>query len=315
MTSLSSVLPPAILLMGPTAAGKTALAFELAERFPCDIISVDSALIYRGMDIGTAKPSAAELARYPHQLIDIRDPSEAYSAADFRQDALALMAASVARGRIPLLVGGTMMYYNILLQGMANLPSADPVFRQQMENEALEHGWVKLHQRLQEVDPESAARIRPSDPQRLQRALEVYFLTGKSLSQHWQEQEQQVLPYRTVEIAWSPADRSVLHQRIALRFEQMLSAGFLAEVESLKQRTDLHAALPSIRCVGYRQAWCYLDGEDDYSVFVQKGIAATRQLAKRQLTWLRGFEHVHWIDSTSSQALDSALKLLESGLS
>ncbi|MFP8966361.1 tRNA (adenosine(37)-N6)-dimethylallyltransferase MiaA [Pokkaliibacter sp. CJK22405] len=309
-----SRLPPAIFLMGPTAAGKTALAFELAERFPCDIISVDSALIYRGMDIGTAKPTPEELARFPHALVDILDPAQAYSAADFCADALRLMAKSVANGRVPLLVGGTMLYYNALIKGMADLPAADAGLRARMEAQAEAQGWESIHQQLAEVDPESAARIRSTDPQRLQRALEVYELTGKPLSQHWREQEAYCLPYQVTQIAISPAERHVLHERIALRFRQMLEMNFLDEVRELMKRDDLHPGLPSIRCVGYRQAWSYLQGDGSHDEFVEKGIAATRQLAKRQLTWLRSFEAAKWVDSSAATAKSNVLKLLEAGL-
>ncbi|MFB9886517.1 tRNA (adenosine(37)-N6)-dimethylallyltransferase MiaA [Balneatrix alpica] len=309
---MSQAYPPAIFLMGPTAAGKTALAFELVERLPCDIISVDSALIYRGMDIGTAKPSPAELQRYPHQLVDIRDPAEVYSVAEFRQDALAAMAEISSRGRIPLLVGGTMMYFNALKKGLAQLPEADPLLRQRLQEEAEREGWQVLHQRLQQVDPQAAEQIPAGNTQRLLRALEVYELSGQPLTQLWQQQEQQPLPYQVCELIWSPAQRSVLHQRIAKRFELMLQQGFIDEVRRLKQRADLHVNLPSVRCVGYRQAWSYLDGEYDEQAFIDKGVAATRQLAKRQLTWLRSFTEANWIDAQQPDAQVKALKLLES---
>ncbi|OES59636.1 tRNA (adenosine(37)-N6)-dimethylallyltransferase MiaA, partial [Pseudomonas aeruginosa] len=252
-------LPPAIFLMGPTAAGKTDLAMALADALPCELISVDSALIYRGMDIGTAKPSRELLARYPHRLIDIRDPSESYSAAEFRADALAAMAEATARGRIPLLVGGTMLYYKALLEGLADMPGADPEVRAALEAEARAEGWEALHRQLAEVDPESAARIHPSDPQRLMRALEVYRVGGVSMSELRRRQSAEKadfdasgrnqLPYTVAQLAIAPEQRQVLHARIAQRFRQMLEQGFIAEVEALHARSDLHAGLPSIRAV------------------------------------------------------------------
>lgn len=283
-----------IFLMGPTASGKTELALALAAERPVDIISVDSALIYRGMDIGTAKPSAAELALAPHYLIDIKDPVEAYSAADFRQDALSCIQQSVQQGRLPVLVGGTMLYFKALLEGISPLPAADPAIRAQIEQQASVHGWHALHQELSQVDPVSAERIHPNDPQRINRALEVYRITGQSMTQLTQ-QKGELFPYPVRQFAIAPSDRSELHQRIAVRYQHMLSAGFEQEVQQLKQRQDLHLDLPSIRCVGYRQMWRYLDGDIDYQQMTEQAIAATRQLAKRQLTWLRGWPDVNWL--------------------
>ncbi len=307
-------LSPAVFLMGPTASGKTDLAVALSKELPVEIISVDSALIYRGMDIGTAKPEPEILAEAPHHLIDILDPAESYSAADFRRDALSLMADITARGRIPLLVGGTMMYFKMLRDGMAAMPAAHAGVRQKLLDSAHENGWVFLHQRLTEIDPEAAQRIKPSDTQRLQRALEVYELTGKPLSQWHREQEEQSLPYRLVSLAVAPEDRAVLHERIALRFRLMLENGFLEEARSLYQREDLNVSMPSIRSVGYRQTWSYLDGELSYDEMVERGIIATRQLAKRQLTWLRSWPDVHWLDTLSENLSGDALKVLGSAL-
>ena len=286
--------PPVVFLMGPTASGKTALALALAAELPVDIISVDSALIYRGMDIGTAKPTADELAAAPHYLIDIKDPAEAYSAADFRSDALACIEQSRQRGRLPLLVGGTMLYYKALLQGISPLPAADAQVRAVLEQEALEKGWETLHQELSVIDPVSAARIHPNDPQRINRALEVYRISGQTMTE-LTAQQGSALPFPVRQFAIAPTDRAELHRRIELRFMQMLAAGFEQEVQQLKQRGDLHLQLPSMRCVGYRQMWHYLDGTIDYQQMQQQGIAATRQLAKRQLTWLRGWQNVNWL--------------------
>ncbi len=302
--------PLAILLMGPTAAGKTDLAIELHERLGCELISVDSALIYRGMDIGTAKPGPDELARAPHRLIDIRDPAEAYSAADFRHDALAAMRQITAAGRIPLLVGGTMMYYKRLLEGVANLPSADPAIRAELDAQARAQGLSALHDELGRVDPEAAKRIHPNDPQRLLRALEVYRVSGRSMSELWRQQAQETFPWKTLSIGVAPAERSLLHARIAQRFEAMLEQGFIDEVIALRARGDLHLGLPSMRCVGYRQAWEYLDGQLDWEGLRERGIVATRQLAKRQLTWLRSWPGVNWVDSQRSEALEEILKLV-----
>lgn len=301
-----------VFLMGPTASGKTALALELAKQVPLEIISVDSALIYRGMDIGTAKPTAAELAAVPHHLIDILDPLQAYSAADFRADALRLIAEIQQRGKLPLLVGGTMLYFKALLDGISPLPEADPQIRAEIEAQAATLGWAALHGELALVDPVSAARIHPNDPQRINRALEVYRLTGKSLTELTQTKGEP-FPYKVSQFAIAPTERAELHHRIALRFEQMLAQGFEQEVASLKQRPDLHPQLPSVRCVGYRQMWDYLDGLVSYDEMVYRGIAATRQLAKRQLTWLRSWSDLCWLDSQSAvkenlQAVLSSLR-------
>ncbi len=297
--------------MGPTASGKTDLAVSLVERFNCEIISVDSALVYREMDIGTAKPDAETLARAPHRLINIIDPAESYSAARFRDDALREMAEITAAGRIPLLVGGTMLYYRALQQGLSPLPEGDAEIRARIEAEAAQQGWQALHERLARVDPESAARIHPNDPQRLSRALEVYELSGQPLSVLWREQEKSAFPYRAIKLAVAPTERALLHQRIAQRFEIMLQQGFIAEVEALYRRGDLHPDLPSIRCVGYRQVWAYLAGEWDRETMVERGIIATRQLAKRQFTWLRSEPDLAWFDSLSEKLLEKTLKFLD----
>lgn len=280
----------AISLMGPTASGKTALALEIAERLDCTIISVDSAQVYRGMDIGTAKPEPALLARHPHRLIDIREPSEVYSAAEFRVDALAAINDALGAGRIPLLVGGTMLYFRALLGGLAELPAADARIRADIAALAAREGWTEVHRRLAEVDPASAARIGPANPQRLQRALEVYLASGHALSSlHARQSRPGDLPCRFLQLALVPQDRELLHRRIASRFHTMLAAGFLDEVVELRARADLHPDLPSMRSVGYRQAWEYLEGQGDHARFVERAVAATRQLAKRQLTWLRSW--------------------------
>ena len=330
-------LPPAIFLMGPTASGKTDLAVELCRQLPCDIISVDSAMIYRGMDIGTAKPSPDEQAAAPHRLIDICDPSEIYSAADFRRDALTEMATIRDRGRIPLLVGGTMMYFKALLHGMSELPSADPVLRRELENQADEHGWASLFTELEQEDPVAARLIHPNNHQRLLRAIEVIRLTGKPISvlweqgsgngptnampervddypyfTRWQADEPSSLPYTVLQLAMAPSDRQILHERISRRFRLMLKSGFLEEVRSLMARGDLHSELPSMRCVGYRQAWAHLVGEYDEQELMDKGVAATRQLAKRQLTWLRKWSDLDWLDSDNPEMVDLALKIVRS---
>ncbi|BBP62985.1 tRNA dimethylallyltransferase [Pseudomonas sp. Cab53] len=315
-----SQLPPAIFLMGPTAAGKTDLAIELTKVLPCELISVDSALVYRGMDIGTAKPSKALLAEFPHRLIDILDPAEAYSAADFRRDALQAMDEITARGKIPLLVGGTMLYYKALVDGLADMPAADPEVRAQIEEEAARLGWQVLHAQLALIDPESAARIHPNDPQRLSRALEVYRVSGLSMTALRQRQSAQSteaaasglqqLPYTVANLAIAPASRQVLHRRIEQRFTLMLEQGFIDEVVALRKRSDLHAGLPSIRAVGYRQVWDYLDGKLTSAEMQERGIIATRQLAKRQFTWLRSWTDLHWLDSLDCDNLPRALKYL-----
>ncbi len=277
----------AIFLMGATGTGKTDLAVELCQHFPLEIISVDSTLVYRGMDIGTAKPDATTLAQAPHRLIDFLDPAQPYSAADFREDALREMADITAAGKIPLLVGGTMLYFRALEYGLSQLPEADPDIRARLEAEAAEHGWQALHDRLAQLDPIAAARIHPNDPQRLQRALEVCELSGKSLTELQQAAWHDACPYALLKIALIPQDRAWLHQRLALRFEQMLAQGLIAEVQQLFQRGDLDTHLPAVRAVGYRQVWDYLNGKMDYTQMRDRAIVATRQLAKRQMTWLR----------------------------
>ncbi|MHA6203033.1 tRNA (adenosine(37)-N6)-dimethylallyltransferase MiaA [Dyella soli] len=279
--------PLAVFLMGPTASGKTALACTLSEHFPVELISVDSALVYRGMDIGTAKPDAATLARYPHRLIDIRDPAEPYSAADFRSDAIAAMQPITARGRVPLLVGGTGLYFRALQQGLSQLPEASAAIREGLGAEAATLGWPAMHERLGRLDPAAARRIGPNDAQRIQRALEVIELTGRPLSEQQRGGSGERFPWRVLKLALLPADRVPLHARIAQRFDAMLQAGFLDEVRTLRARGDLHPDLPAMRAVGYRQAWEHLDGQTDAAEFRDRGIFATRQLAKRQITWLR----------------------------
>ncbi len=285
---MSTQLPLAIFLMGPTACGKTQAAVELAQRMPVEIISVDSALVYRGMDIGTAKPDAATLARAPHHLIDILDPTQSYSAAAFRHDALRLMYEITQRGHLPLLVGGTMLYFRALRHGLNDLPQADPVVRAALEAEIAQHGIRHLHQQLAKVDAETAARLKPADTQRIQRALEIFRITGQPMSILLQQQTRHEMPYRVIPIALLPSDRSQLHARIATRFSAMLEQGLVGELRALQERYLLHPDLPAMRCVGYRQAWQFLAGEIDETELRDKAVAATRQLAKRQITWLRG---------------------------
>ncbi|RYV01031.1 tRNA (adenosine(37)-N6)-dimethylallyltransferase MiaA [Shewanella sp. OPT22] len=282
--------------MGPTASGKTALALELAEKHNCEIISVDSALVYKEMNVGTAKPSKEELARAPHRLIDILDPIESYSAADFRRDAINGIENIIKSGKTPLLVGGTMLYFKALLEGLSPLPEAVPEIRAQIMKEAEQHGWQWIHEELKKVDPVSAERIHGNDPQRLSRAIEVFRISGKSLTELTQVKAEP-LPYDFVQFAIAPTERKTLHELIAKRFEIMLEQGFVEEVTKLKQRGDLDINLPSMRCVGYRQCWQYLDGEFDYNEMSEKVVAATRQLAKRQLTWLRSWGDLNWLES------------------
>jgi tRNA dimethylallyltransferase len=285
---MNKPLPPAIFLMGPTASGKTTVAVELVQRFPLEIISVDSALVYRGMDIGTAKPDTALLSVAPHRLINIRDPSESYSAAEFREDALAAMADITAQGRIPLLVGGTFLYFRALQHGLSDMPAADPEIRARLEAEAQRDGWESLHTRLAGIDPIAAARIHATDPQRIQRALEVYEISGLPISQFHAQGRSSDLPYRLLKLALVPDDRTLLHQRIESRFRSMLAAGLVDEVRRLYKRGDLAPELPAMRAVGYRQIGSYLAGKIGYDEMVEQAIVATRQYAKRQLTWLRG---------------------------
>lgn len=292
--------------MGPTCSGKTDLAIQLTQKIPCEIVSVDSAMIYREMNIGTAKPNAETLAIAPHRLIDIRDPAETYSAGQFRADALREIENIIANQKIPLLVGGTMLYFNALQNGIADLPSANPAIREQLAAEIKRFGLQHLHERLQKVDPTAATRIHPNDPQRIQRALEVYEVSGKTLTAFLQEQSQ-TLPYSVINIAIAPTDRQQLHHHIAQRFEQMLQQGFIEEVEQLFRRGDLHPDLPSIRAVGYRQAWDYLAGHLTYDAMVERSIIATRQLAKRQFTWLRSWKDLAWL---ASEDVDKVTKLL-----
>jgi tRNA dimethylallyltransferase len=298
--------PPAVFLMGPTASGKTALACALRERFALELVSVDSALVYRGLDIGAAKPDAATLARHPHALLDLRDPSDPYSAADFRADALAAMARIHTRGRVPLLVGGTGLYFRALQRGLSALPDAVPEIRARLANEAALHGWPALHTRLAALDPVAAARIGPNDAQRLQRALEVIELTGRPLSGQQTGGNGERFPWRVLKLALLPADRGELHARIAQRFDAMLAAGFLDEVRALRARGDLDPDLPALRAVGYRQAWEHLDGGTDAATFRDKAIFATRQLAKRQMTWLRAELDARALDPDRANLLDRA---------
>ena len=288
--------PFAVFIMGPTATGKTDLAIACAEELPMDIISVDSAMVYRGMDIGSAKPDAETLVRSPHRLINISDPSEPYSAGQFCEDALSEMECITAQARVPLLAGGTMLYFNTLQKGMANMPDADPVIRRKLEDEAKQIGWQAMHQRLAEIDPESAERLHPNDPQRIQRALEVYEISGKTLTEFWQEQNQVVLPYRVIKIALMPPDRVELRQRIEQRFDMMLEQGLVDEVRQLHASGVLSPDMSSMKSVGYRQIWAFLDGEYDYATMREKAITATAQLAKRQMTWLRSESDCNYLD-------------------
>jgi tRNA dimethylallyltransferase len=293
---MSHPLPPAIALIGPTASGKTDLALALAERFPVEIVSLDSAQVFIGMDLGTAKPDRATLARFPHHLIDLITPEERYSAAQFRTDALGVMGEITARGKVPLLVGGTMLYFKALITGLADLPQADPALRAVIDAEAAERGWPALHAELAKGDPETAARLAPTDAQRIQRALEVLRLTGKPLGSFWRGQTQEALPYRLLTVALSAPERKILHERIAERFRAMLAAGLVGEVEGLREKYRLSADLPSMRCVGYRQVWEMLEGRLPAAELADRGIFATRQFAKRQLTWLRALREAGTID-------------------
>lgn len=297
--------------MGPTASGKTGLSLALAEHLPVEIISVDSAQVYRGMDIGSAKPDAATLAKVPHHLIDLLDPSEAYSAARFRDDALPLITDIRARGKIPLLVGGTMLYYRALQYGLSDLPAADADVRARLEARAAIEGWSALHALLAEKDPATAARLHPNDQQRVQRALEIIELSGVTPTQFYAQAKTDGLPGRLIKIGLNPASREEVHERIALRFHQMMRDGFLEEVARLKARGDLTVELPSIRAVGYRQLWEHLEGRDSLAEATERGIAATRQFAKRQITWLRSETAVQWLDPASKDLLKDALQLLK----
>lgn len=319
----ASATPSIICLMGPTAAGKTDLALHLADHLPCELISVDSALVYRGMDIGTAKPDAETLERYPHHLVDILDPAEAYSAARFRTDVQQLIADIHARDRIPLLVGGTMLYYKVLAGGIAQMPAADPSVRQRIESMAQQQGWEAVHAELGRVDPAAAQRIHPNDPQRIQRAYEVFLLSGVPLTE-WHHRQvlenaessatgRANMSYTTRYIAVAPRERHILHERIAQRFLRMIEQGFITEVESLYARGDLDVSMPSVRAVGYRQAWDYLEGALSFDEMIERGVIATRQLAKRQFTWLRGWhEDIAWFDSLDPARSDKLLKYFSS---
>ncbi len=309
-------LPPAILLMGPTASGKTAATIRLYQTLPIEIISVDSALVFKEMDIGTAKPDAQTLAQAPHHLIDLIDPTEAYSAANFRSDALKLMAEITARGKIPLLVGGTMLYFKALEDGLSGLPEADQSVRAQLDGEAEVIGWPGMHAKLAKVDPETAMRLAENDMQRIQRALEVYAITGKTMTQLYEKQQQAALPYQLTKIALVPSDRKQLHQRIETRFTQMLASGFLDEVKALLNKyPTLTQDSTAMRCVGYRQALMYLAGEYDKAEFRDRGIFATRQLAKRQLTWLRGMDDLEVVDCLNPKMEDIVLEKIKHALS
>jgi len=303
--------------MGPTASGKTDIAAQLVQDLPLEIISVDSAMVYRDMDIGTAKPDAELLARAPHRLIDICDAAQAYSAAQFTNDALQAMSEITSRGKIPLLVGGTFLYFRALYQGLSSLPEANAKVRSQLEADAQALGWAGLHQRLAEIDPESAARIHPNDPQRIQRALEVYTLTGESMSSLMRRNKTTNFPYRVVKLVLAPSSRAVLHERIAFRFNHMLDMGLVEEVRQFYDRPDMDKNMSSMRAVGYRQVWSYLEGELQYPDMIQKGIVATRQFAKRQFTWLRSDAEAIWYDALEediySQIRQKILVNLEPG--
>lgn len=308
-------LPPAILLLGPTASGKTASVFALAEHFPLEVVSVDSAQVYRDMDIGTAKPTRDETARVPHHLIDVVSPEQRYSAARFREDALALMHAITQRGRIPLLAGGTMLYFKALREGLSDLPDANPQLRSEIDEQAAALGWPAVHAELAALDPQAAARLEPTDAQRIQRALEIVRLTGKPVADSYARREAADLPFRIIALGLVPSDRSVLHTRIAQRFDAMLSAGLIDEVQTLRRRYTLDASLPSMRCVGYRQVWDFLEGNLDRTEMRNKGIFATRQLAKRQLTWMRAMTDLQLIDCCGQRLGERVVSMLGSALS
>ncbi len=308
---LSQTLPPVVLLMGPTASGKTVLAVQLAQALNGEIISVDSALVFKDMNIGTAKPTLEERGGIPHHLIDILDPSESFSTGQFRHEALALMADITARGKLPILVGGTMLYFNALTKGLAELPPANAEIRVQLEVDLARDGNEALHQRLAQIDPQAAARIHPNDPQRVQRALEVFELTGRPLSDFFNESQQNTLPYSVQKFIVAPEDRKILHDIIAQRFHAMLAQGFLAEVEQLYLRGDLHDKLPAIRAVGYREAWAHLQGDYDLATMTEKAIIATRQLAKRQFTWLRRETDAHTFITGQTDLLAQILSTIK----
>jgi tRNA dimethylallyltransferase len=311
---MMQLLPPALLLMGPTASGKTALAVALAQQLHAEIISVDSALVYRGMDIGTAKPTLMERGGVPHHLIDILDPLQSFSTGEFRSQAWALMDDITRRGKLPILVGGTMLYFHALTQGLAQLPAADAAVRERLDAELARDGKAALHARLAAVDPAAAARIHVNDPQRVQRALEVFALSGRPISSFFGSEQQAALPYRVIKLVIAPLERKTLHHTIAERFKGMLAQGFLDEVQQLRQRGDLDVGLPSMRCVGYRQAWEYLDGTLDAAAFEAQAIAATRQLAKRQFTWLRKEQQAFSLISGASDVVEQAVAYCQAAL-
>ena len=319
---MQNMLPPAISLMGPTASGKTDLAVRLVQSsvqpLPLEIISVDSALVYRDMNIGTAKPDATVLARAPHHLIDLIEPTEAYSAGRFRTDALRLMGEITARGHVPLLVGGTMLYFKALKDGLDDLPKATPALRAELEARAAQEGWPALHAELARLDPETAARLNPNDSQRIQRALELCLSTGGTmtalLGQYGAHADEAVLPYNLLQVSLVPTDRAWLHDRINRRFGAMVREGLLDELHALRRQYDLHADLPSMRCVGYRQAWSYLEGDLDMAGLLAQGAAATRQLAKRQLTWLRGWQGAHEVDCMDAPQMEGVLEMVRAHL-
>ncbi len=306
--------PPAILLMGPTASGKSAVALDLVRELPCEIISVDSAQVYRHMDIGTAKPDAETLKTAPHHLIDVIEPDDRYSAARFRDDALTLMREITERGNIPLLAGGTMMYFKTLLEGLSELPEADPAIRMVIDTMAEESGWPALHKQLARVDPETAARLEPNDSQRVQRALEVYYISNKPMSAFLKKPKYVYFPYLPLKIALVPSDRGELHNRIATRFEAMLELGLIGELRKLRADYALDPDMPSMRCVGYRQVWEYLDGKIGLATLREQGIAATRQLAKRQLTWLRATKELTKFDCLAEDLSEQVLAHLHQQL-
>lgn len=308
--SILQCRPPAIFIMGPTASGKTALVIALSQKLPVEIISVDSGLIYQGMNIGTAKPNTEEQAQAPHRLLDILDPSIPYSVANFCCDALKEMVAITASGRIPILVGGTMLYFKALMNGLSPLPPANYELRKYLEHQAQKNGWPALLHQLKQIDPVAANRIHPNDPQRILRALEVFFISGRTITELLKTSGES-LAYQIHQFAIMPRDRMLLHQRIEQRFHQMLASGFEQEVSALFARHDLNKDMPSMRCVGYRQIWSYLAGETNYNQMVFHGICATRQLAKRQITWLRSWQKVHWLDSDDfTKAINSVSKVI-----
>ena len=307
--------PPAIFLMGPTASGKTALSIQLAQTFNCEIISVDSVLVFRGMDIGTAKPTMKERDGILHHLIDILDPAESFSTGQFRELSLTLMEEITGRGKIPLLTGGTMLYFNALFHGLAELPSANKAIREKLDQQAAAQGWQNMHERLAEIDPESAVRIHRNDPQRIQRALEVYEISGKPLTDFFKQAREQKIPFHKIKLVIAPEDRKQLHEKIALRFHKMLEKGLIEEVNTLYQRGDLNEKLPAIRAVGYRQIWSYFSGEYDFETMTDKAIIATRQLAKRQFTWLRRETDAQWFQADQLHLLDKVVKELKRTIS